>query len=52
MRESLSVWESTGKVNANNGASVLSEVTTSQTRLNQVFMVGADGSRTNVVDSV
>ena len=35
-------WETTGKVNANNGAAVLSEVSTSQTRLNQVFVVGAD----------
>ena len=38
----LSGWETTGKVNANNGAAVLSEVSTSQTRLNQVFVVGAD----------
>ena len=35
-------WETTGKVNANNGVAVLSEVSTSQTRLNQVFVVGAD----------
>lgn len=35
-------WETTGKVNANNGTAVLSEVSTSQTRLNQVFVVGAD----------
>ena len=35
-------WETTGKVNANNGAAVLTEVSTSQTRLNQVFVVGAD----------
>ena len=35
-------WETTGKVNANNGAAVLSEVSNSQTRLNQVFVVGAD----------
>ena len=35
-------WETTGKVNANNGEAVLSEVSTSQTRLNQVFVVGAD----------
>ena len=34
-------WETTGKVNATNGAAVLSEVSTSQTRLNQVFVVGA-----------
>ena len=39
---SLSGWETTGKVNANNGVAVLSEVATSQTRLNQVFVVGAD----------
>ena len=35
-------WETTGKVNASNGVAVLSEVSTSQTRLNQVFVVGAD----------
>ena len=35
-------WETTGKVNANNGTAVLSEVATSQTRLNQVFVVGAN----------
>lgn len=34
-------WETTGMVITNNGAAVLSEVATSQTRLNQVFM-GAD----------
>ena len=39
---SIAGWETTGKVNANNGAAVLSEVATSQTRLNQVFVVGAD----------
>ena len=39
---SIAGWETTGKVNANNGAAILSEVSTSQTRLNQVFVVGAD----------
>ena len=39
---SLSAWETTGMVITNNGAAVLSEVATTQTRLNQVFVVGAD----------
>ena len=34
-------WDSTGKVEFNNGEAVLSEVSTRQTRFNQVFMVSA-----------
>ncbi|WP_374326246.1 tandem-95 repeat protein [Azonexus sp.] len=33
-------WESTGKVAIGNGAATLSETTSSQTRLNQAFVVG------------
>ena len=36
-------WETTGMVITNNGAAVLREVATSQTRLNQVFMGADDG---------
>ena len=33
-------WEAEGNVSIGNGAAILSEATTSQTRLNQVFIVG------------
>lgn len=38
--ETGSGWEMTGNVSLGNGAAILSESSTSQTRLNQVFIVG------------
>jgi hypothetical protein len=39
--DSSAGWDTTGKVDVSNGTAVLSETATRQTRLNQVFMVGA-----------
>jgi Bacterial Ig domain/Matrixin len=39
--DSSAGWDTTGKVDVSNGAAVLGETSARQTRLNQVFMVGA-----------